>query len=209
MKQQVAKTILIVIVAISVAFLMGKYSRFTWVKKDQSVVNTAIYDSLITITNRPPTIIVDTIRDTIEIAQTKIDTIFIEKTKTVLIDTVKTKGVVKDTLSTEHFTVFLNDTILADRILRSWSSEVYLENYETTIEVEKPVIKEIPNPITLNGLYIGFTYLNIIKYGHILTGDILYLNKNERIYGIQGGALYQTVDQEAHPVIGFTIKGKF
>ncbi|MFO7865081.1 MAG: hypothetical protein R6U85_13870, partial [Salinivirgaceae bacterium] len=61
----------------------------------------------------------------------------------VLIDTMEMNGTVKDTLSTKYFTVFLNDTILADRIYRSWTSEVYLENYIKTIEIEKPVIKEV------------------------------------------------------------------
>jgi len=212
MKKTISSIIASVVIII-LLFLFFKYNRFEWVKKDQKVVSAALYDSLVAIAEKPPVIVVDTIRDTIYI-KTKVDTIYIHKDadtvyipKAVELDN---QGyLIKDTLRTEYFSVFLQDEFNMDHVIRSWSSEVYKENYVTTIEVEKPVIKEVPVGKEAEGLYGGMGYTYIFGNSHFIEADVSLLTAKKRIYSISGGLFYNGVSQEVKPGIGAKLQFKF
>lgn len=203
-------TIISAIILIILIFLFAKFNRFQWVKEGYKVVDSSVYDSLIAIAERPPVIVVDTLRDTIYI-EAQVDTIYlkqeakiIEKPEEITAD--RQGYIVEDTLRTEYFSVFLQDEVHADHIMRMWSSEVYKENYVTTIEKEKPVL--VPD-LRLKGLYGGASYYYLHHLGHMFTVDASLVVEQERIYSLYGGAVYVNNNNDILPIIGMGIKIKF
>jgi len=209
LKKTLSLIVAIILILLAI-FLFGKYNRFKWVDKNEKVVIAAVYDSLVAIANRPPIVVRDTIRDTIIIKIPEIDTVYISEVDIVNdVDSIESKNIAIDTLRTEYFSVFLNDEILIDRIIRRWNYEVYKEEFVTTIEIEKPVLVEVPCKYELKGLYGGASYYYGFGGLHELLTDVSLLTKKSRMYSLYGGAVYITENEKVYPIIGFGIKGKF
>ena len=122
---------LLLIVGASLAFLLFN-KHFHWVKHNESIVKTELYDSLIAIANRPPKIIIDTIRDTIPGVP-----IIKEKLVPVYLDSLS--AVYSDTLKTDHFKVVTTDTLQYNRLVyRRHDYETYVDTILKYVEKEKP-----------------------------------------------------------------------
>jgi hypothetical protein len=169
------------------------------------VIETAIYDSLVAIANRPPTVIIDTIRDTI-----KGKTIYKDKLVPVYLDSIVT--VYNDTFEGTYFKLELEDSLQLNRIKnRSYSFDEYPETIIKYITKEVPVIQYVDKVVELSskGLYYGASTGFYIK-GFSLLGDLTYQTKNSSYLGIGVGAItsYDT-KLNYYPTISFRIGKKF
>jgi len=198
----------IAIVAIAIVIFGISSPRIQYLKNNEVVVSESLYDSLIAITNRPPTIRIDTIRDTIRIPE---DPIVIHFRDTVYIETTDNDSitVALDTLYSKYFDVFLFDTIFSNRtIIRSWSANVRQEIIRETIEIEKPIIQYVYTDIT--GFYYKFGGY-YLRDGILVTAGVFYMNKNALFLGVDIGIMGMQYENNFinRPLLGITIGKKF
>lgn len=206
------KWVVISIVLLIAVFLFGKFNKYQWIHKDEKVVKAALYDSLIAIAEKPPTVVTDTIRDTIYVYIPEVDTIYAPSDTIYGPEEDEESVTVLDILKSKYFTIFMDDEIFAaslDHILRKWSYEVYKEEYVTTVEVEKPVIVEKPCEYTLQGLYGGAGYHYGFDGLHEVVVDLSYLHKSGKMFSLEGGIVYNHSNKGLYPMVGLSMKGKF
>ena len=86
---------------------------------------------------------------------------------------------------------------------------MYKENYVTTIEVEKPVIKEVEVEVPTTGIYGGIQYMYIFDDSHLAAINLSVATKKRTIYGVSGGLFYNNETTKVQPGIGFNASFKF
>jgi hypothetical protein len=179
--------------------------NFSCIHKDQKIVNGKEYDSLVSITNRPPIIKIDTIRDTI-IGEPIIK--WKDKLIPVYKDSLST--VYSDTLKTEDFKVVVNDTLQWNQIqYRKYSYESYVKTIIDSIEIEKPVYKDKEIPIPKRGFYYGGG-TDIYKKGFYIVGEFTYISKKDIYVSLEGGILSNiNTNMNYYPTIGIRVGKKF
>jgi len=202
-KYNIATTLGLLICIVTLGWLITS-PNFSCIKKSQKIVDKAIYDSLVAIANRPPTIRIDTIRDTIPgkpIIKWK------DKLVPVYKDSLST--VYSDTLKTKNFKVVVNDTLQWNQLqYRKYTYETYMDTILKYVEKEKPVFVSKDVPIPQRGLYYG-GFVNGYKQGGSFGGTIFLITKKEGYFGIQGGVHVNPNLSQLQPLVGFTFGHKF
>ena len=192
------------IIAIAIVIFSLSSNRVKYIKDSEVIVQREFYDSLVAIANRPPTIQIDTIRDTITLPK---EIEYITKPIEIQPTDIDSIGVSVDTLSSRYFDIFITDTIISNKVMwRAWNYKVYQETIIEYIEKEKPVIKY--EYIDASGFYqdimiAGFRGGGMAAYG------IAYHTKKDFILGVNVGVFGLIEEKDYRPYIGVRISKKF
>jgi hypothetical protein len=203
-KYSIIVTSLVVVLGL-IFVIIFQSPRHRWLNKNQMVVEKTMYDSLVAIANKPPIVIIDTIRDTI-----KGETIYRDKLVPVYLDSIV--AVYKDTIGGTYFNLYLEDSLQLNRIKnRSYSFDEYPETIIKYITKEVPVIQYVDRIVELSpkGLYYGAT-TGFYTRGFSLLGDLTYQTKNYSYFGFGAGVMtsYDT-KLNYYPTISLKIGKRF
>jgi hypothetical protein len=203
-KYNIFTTLGLVICIMGLVWLLSS-PKFSCIRKNEKIVNTNIYDSLVAITNRPPKIDTLIIHDTISG-----EPIIKWKDKLIPVYKDSLSAVYSDTLKTNHFKVVTNDTLQYNRIIyRKYSYETYIDTIKIVKEVEKPVFVDKPFLVLKKGFYYGGGS-NIYKQGFSLIGEFTYINKKDFYIKVEGGIISNiNTKVDYYPTIGFRVGKKF
>jgi len=179
--------------------------RHRWLTKEEIVVNKDLYDSITTILNRPPIVLIDTVRDTIPgklVYRDKLVPVYLDSLTAVYVDTI----------GGTFFSLYLEDSLQLNRIKsRMYSFDEYPETIIKYITKEVPVIQYVDRIVTLSpkGLYYGAS-TGFYPRGFNFLGELSYQTKNGTILGIGIGVqTYFDTKTNYYPTVGIRVGKKF
>lgn len=202
----IIETVLIIGVLIGCLICWIFDIRWTFIKKDQIVVEQAMIDSINAIAQKPPRIDTLIVEKLIEGSETS-------EPELVDIDTTSTDPIIitstyKDTLITPDFSVSIFDSIINSIIVkRNWEYTLMRKEQTITIERFVPIVVDKPVPMNMRTFLIGGEMLGFTKgNGFVTTGKFIYGDKQKNFFSISGGYKFGT---DPSPVIGFGYYRKF
>jgi hypothetical protein len=198
---------LLLITGLVLTFLLSN-KHFTWVKNNESVVKTELYDSLVAIANRPPKDTTIIVHDTIPG-----EPIIKWKDKLIPVYLDSLSAVYSDTLKTNNFKVVTTDTLQYNRITyRKYNYETYVDTIIRYIEKEKPVLVYKDSLIyqVKRTLYYG-AGMYFSKTGFVGMAEITYKTKKDTYFGIGTGVMSYPCSGVINyqPIVGVKIGRKF
>lgn len=180
--------------------------RSIWLRETEIVVNRETFDSLLAIANRPPKIVIDTIRDTIQG-----DIIYRDKLVPMYLDS--SLAVYDDLLVSKHFVVKVLDSLQYNKIKsRTWGYIAYTDTIIKYVEKEKPVIqyKDRIEYVSPAGWY-GGTSIGMYSQGFSISGNIVRQDKHGLYYGGGLGTITYYMDSKLkyYPLFELRVGKKF